>query len=149
MIETEQPSICKKVRPTEECDFEKNHKFSKNYSFLPLRCSQFDTKDRHNTDMSSIREKNNRTLRNRQGDPVVCKKNSHVCLFLPIKKPLFSLFLQILPFLAQIQENKKNLLIVSANLIFCTQDLPESMKEKYSNTSFTDRQKKQRCFSLV
>ena len=54
-------SICKNVEPAEECDFQKHHQFSKNYSSLPFTSCTFDTKERHISDMSSFRKKNNRT----------------------------------------------------------------------------------------
>ena len=44
--------------------------------------------------------------------------------FCPSKKPLFSLFLQILPFPAKIQNKKTLIRLVSTNPKFCAQCLP-------------------------
>ena len=44
--------------------------------------------------------------------------------FCPSKKPLFSLFLEILPFPAKIQIKKTSTRLVSTNPIFCAQCLP-------------------------
>ena len=56
MIETSKQSICKKDESCQQCDFQRNRQFSKNYNSLPLRPTQFITKERHISDMSSIRK---------------------------------------------------------------------------------------------
>ena len=83
--------------------------------------------------MSSTRIKINRTLRNRQGDLWATGHDTKIAMFACFyifKKPLFSLFLQILEFPAKIQKNNKIPLLVSTNPIFCTQS-SKLMKEEY------------------
>ena len=60
-----------------------------------------------------------------------CRRDTKIAIFAcfcPSKKPLFSLFLQILPFQAEIQENQTVFWMVSTNPIFCTHGLPNWWK---------------------
>ena len=111
--------------------FSKNHQFSKNCSSLPLKRTHFVTEERHITDMSSIRKKILEPWEIVRETCGLATKIAMFTCFCPSKKPLFSLFLQILPFQAEIQKikSKKGPQKVSANPIFCTQDLPNRWKK--------------------
>ena len=81
-----------------------------------------------------------------------CGRGTKIAMFAcfcPSKKPLFSLFRQILPFPAKIKKNKKMPILVSTNPIFCAQGLPNWWKKSTLTRAGTNRQKKQRPFSLV
>ena len=101
----------------------KNLQFSKNCSSLPLRPTEFVSKERHISDMSSNRKK---IIEPREIIRETCGRGTKIAMFACFcssKKPLFSLFLQILPFPAKIQKNKKMNQLVSTNPIFCAQGL--------------------------
>ena len=69
-------------------------------------------------------------------------KNRNFAYFCPSKKPLFSLFLQILPFPAEIQKKKNAIRLVSTNPIFRAHGLPNWWKKSTLKKSWrTDKKK--------
>ena len=84
----------------------------------------FVSKERHITDMSSNRKK---IIEPWEIVRETCGRGTKIeifACFCPSKKPLFSLFLQILPFPAKIQDKNTFIRLVSTNPIFCAQCLP-------------------------
>ena len=84
----------------------------------------FVSKERHFTDMSSNRKK---IIEPWEIVRETCGRGTKIeifACFCPSKKPLFSLFLQILQFPAKIQDKNTFIRLVSTNPIFCAQCLP-------------------------
>ena len=92
--------------------------------------------------MSSNRKKNNRTLRNRQGDLWAWYKNSHVCLFLPIQKTSFFTFSSNSPVSSQ-NSRQKYVHSIGVNKPDILRPMSSKlMKEEYPKKRMTDGQKK-------
>ena len=109
----------------------------------------FVSKERHFTDMSSNKKK---IIEPWEIVRETCGRGTKIeifACFCPSKKPLFSLFLQILPFPAKIQNKKTSTRLVSTNPIFCAQCLPNWWRKSTLKREWRTDKKKQRPFSLV
>ena len=98
VIKTSTRVIKRKIVPVDK----KNYQFGNNSSSLPLRPTEFVSEERHITDMSSNRKK---IVEPWEIVRETCGRGTKIAMFAcfcPSKKPLFSLFLQILPFPAKI-----------------------------------------------
>ena len=102
----------------------------------------FVSKERHITDMSSNRKK---IIEPWEIVRETCGRGTKIeifACFCPSKKPLFSLFFQILPFPAKIKKTNKMPLLVSTNPIFCAQCLPNLWKKSTLKRAWrTDKKK--------
>ena len=107
----------------------------------------FVSKERHITDMSSNRKK---IIEPWEIVRETCGRGTKIeifACFCPSKKPLFSLFLQILPFPAKIQNKKTSTRLVSTNPIFCAQCLPNWWRKSTLKREWrTDKKKKTTSF---
>ena len=109
----------------------------------------FVSKERHITDMSSNRKK---IIEPWEIVRETCGRGTKIeifACFCPSKKPLFSLFLQILPFPAKIQDKNTFIRLVSTNPIFCAQCLPNWWRKSTLKREWRTDKKKQRPFLLV
>ena len=110
----------------------------------------FVSKERHFTDMSSNRKK---IIEPWEIVRETCGRGTKVeifACFCPSKKPLFSLFLQILPFPAKIRNKKTSTRLVSTNPIFCAQCLPNwRRKSTLKRALRTDKKKTTSFFARV
>ena len=100
----------------------------------------FVSEERHFTDMSSNRKK---IMEPWEIAWETCRRGTKIeifACFCPSKKPLFSLFLQILPFPAKIQNKNTFIRLVSTNPIFLRPMSSKLMKEEYLKKSVTDGQ---------
>ena len=102
----------------------------------------FVSKERHITDMSSNRKK---IIEPWEIVRETCGRGTKIeifACFCPSKKPLFSLFLQILPFPAKIRNKKTSTRLVSTNPIFCAQCLPNWWRKSTLKRAWRTDQKK-------
>ena len=110
----------------------------------------FVSKERHITDMSSNRKKIIEPWEIVRETMWTWTKNRNFAFFCPSKKPLFSLFLQILPFPAEIQKKKNAIRLVSTNPIFRAHGLPNWWKKSTLKKSWrTDKKKTSSFFARV
>ena len=145
MIKTFTRVIKTKIVP----DDKKNYQFPKNCSSLPLRPTEFVSKKRHITDMSSNRKK---IIEPWEIARETCGRATKIAMFAcfwPPKKPLFSLFLQILPFPAKIPKNNQIIHLGSTNPIFCAQCLPNWWKKSTLKRAWRTDKKNNVFFARV
>ena len=126
-----------------------NHQWETICSSLPLRPTEFVSKERHITDMSSNRKK---IIEPWEIVGETCGSPTKIAMFAcfcPSKKPLFSLFLQIPSFPAKIQNKNTSIRLGSTNPIFCAQCLPNWRRKSTLKRALRTDKKKQRPFLLV
>ena len=150
MIETDTyQSNCKKDDPSRESNFQKNHQFSKNCSSLPLSRTHFVTKERHITDMSSIRKKIKEPW---DIDRETCGRATEIAMFAcfcPSKKTSFFTFSLNSPVSSRNSKKLKKRLEVWTNPIFCTPDRASWSTASTLNRPLRTDKKKQSRFLLV
>ena len=110
----------------------------------------FVSKERHFIDMSSNRKK---IIEPWEIVRETCGRGTKIeifACFCPSKKPLFSHFLQILPFPAKIQDKNTFIRLVSTNPIFCAQCLLNWWRKSTLKRALrTDKKKTTSFFARV